>query len=51
MTDGDVDVFLKLMHDELLRFNLRDFDSDLLQCIHCRFHIMICVSPPRTFVL
>ncbi|KAI5841141.1 hypothetical protein DFP73DRAFT_516695 [Morchella snyderi] len=37
-------VFLKLMHDELLRFNIREFDHELLQCIHCRFHLMICQS-------
>ncbi|KAL7269105.1 Histone transcription regulator 3 [Rhizina undulata] len=34
-------LFLKVMFEELMRFNLRQFDNELLQCIHCRFHLTI----------
>lgn len=36
------DLFLKLMFDELLRFNNREYDSEMLQVIHCRFHLTLC---------
>jgi hypothetical protein len=39
-----LDQFLKLMFDELLRFNNSDYDSDLLQVIHCRFHLTLCAD-------
>lgn len=37
-----LDLFLKLMFDELLSFDNRDYDGDLLQVIHCRFHLTLC---------
>ncbi|KAA8895625.1 hypothetical protein FN846DRAFT_968781 [Sphaerosporella brunnea] len=36
--------FLRLMFDELLRFNNPDYDSDFLQVIHCRFHLTLCAD-------
>ncbi|TGZ82588.1 hypothetical protein EX30DRAFT_317948 [Ascodesmis nigricans] len=35
-------VFLKLMFDEFVRFDSRDFESEFLQCIRCRFHLVLC---------
>lgn len=32
------------MFNELLRFNSRDYDSDLLQVIHCRYHLTLCAD-------
>lgn len=33
--------FLKLMQSEYLRFDLRAFDEELAQCLHCRYHLKV----------
>ena len=38
--------FLKLLQKEYLRFDLREFDEELVQCLHCRFHLNLGVSSP-----
>lgn len=37
-----LDAFLRLMFDELLKFDNREYDGELLQVIHCRFHLTLC---------
>lgn len=33
--------FLKLMQNEYLRFDRRQFDEELSQCLHCRYQLNV----------
>lgn len=33
--------FLRLMQSEYLRFDVREFDEELSQCLHCRYHLNV----------